>query len=78
MNEKIVIFILTSNNEKLLKISYNSVIIKKHNIDLDIIIVVNSLNKNYINNVLEEFENVEDVEIIETESSGQEWVIIRV
>ena len=72
MNEKIVIFILTSNNEKLLKISYNSVINQKnHNIDLDIIIVVNSLNKNYINNVLEEFENVEDVEIIETESNGK-------
>ena len=72
MNEKIVIFILTSNNEKLLKISYNSVINQKnHNIDLDIIIVVNSLNKNYINNVLEEFDNVEDVEIIETESNGK-------
>ena len=45
-------FILTSSNQKLLKVCYNTVLNQKnHNIDYDIIIVVNSLNSDYYNDV---------------------------
>jgi len=68
---KFVFFILTSSNHKLLKVCYNTVINQKnHNIDYDIIIVVNSLNSNYINDVSNEFQNI-DVEIIQTQSNGK-------
>ena len=68
---KFVFFILTSSNHKLLKVCYNTVINQKnHNIDYDIIIVVNSLNSNYINDVINEFQNI-DVEIIQTQSNGK-------
>ena len=66
-----VIIILTSVNEKLLKITYNSIIEQKnHNLNYNIIINVNSLNKDYYNDVLKEFENI-DVEIIKTISNGK-------
>ena len=69
--KNIVIFILTNNNEKLLKSVYNTVLKQKnHNLTYDIIIVVNSLNKNYYNDVKKEFEDI-DVEIIETISNGK-------
>ncbi len=69
--KNIVIFILTNNNEKLLKIVYNTVLKQKnHNFMYNIIIVVNSLNQNYYNDVIKEFENI-DVEIIQTESNGK-------
>ena len=69
--KNIVIFILTNNNEKLLKITYNTVLKQKnHNFTYNIIIVVNSLNNNYYNDVIEEFTNI-DVEIILTESNGK-------
>ena len=68
---KFVFFILTSSNHKLLKICYNTIINQKnHNIDYNIIIVVNSLNSNYFNDVSNEFKNI-DVEIIQTQSNGK-------
>lgn len=71
MNSKFVFFILTSSNHKLLKICYNTLINQKnHNIDYTIIIVVNSTNPNYYNQVLSEFENI-NVEIIQTKSNGK-------
>lgn len=71
MNKKFLITLLTSNNEKLLKLSYETVINQKnHDLDYDVIIVVNSLNSDYYNNVCEEFSDY-DVEIIETESNGK-------
>ena len=64
-------FILTSSNQKLLKVCYNTVLNQKnHNIDYDIIIVVNSLNSDYYNDVCVEFKDNE-VEIIQTESNGK-------
>lgn len=67
----IVLFILTSSNEKLLKITYNSALNQKnHNFNYNIIINVNSLNENYYNDVIKEFENI-DVEIIKTKSNGK-------
>ena len=69
--KKFVFFILTSSNQKLLKVCYNTVLNQKnHNIDYDIIIVVNSLNKNYYNDVKNEFLN-HNVEIVQTESNGK-------
>ena len=67
----ILITILTSFNEYILYETYNSIINQKnHNLTYDIIIVVNSLNNNYYNDVIEEFTNI-DVEIILTESNGK-------
>lgn len=69
--EKYVFFILTNNNQKLLKVCYNTVINQKnHNIDYDVIIVVNSLNSDYYNDVCDEFKN-DNVEIVKTESNGR-------
>ena len=69
--KNIVIFILTNNNEKLLKLVYNTVLKQKnHNFTYNIIIVVNSLNEDYYKDVLKEFENI-NVEIIKTESNGK-------
>ena len=71
MNKKFLITLLTSSNEKLLKLSYDSVVNQKnHNIDYTIIIVVNSLNSDYYQNVCNEFTNI-DVEIIQTKSNGK-------
>ena len=68
---KFVFFILSSSNEKLLKVTYNTVLNqKKHNIDYTIIIVINSLNESYYNDVLQEFKHI-NVEIIKTESNGK-------
>ena len=67
----ILITILTSFNEYILYETYNSVINQKnHNLKYNIIIVVNSLNKNYYQDVLKKFKNI-DVEIIETKSNGK-------
>ena len=68
--EKYVFFILTNNNQKLLKVCYNTVITKNHNIDYDVIIVVNSLNSDYYNDVCYRFKN-DNVEIVKTESNGR-------
>ena len=71
MESKFLLCILTSSNEKLLKVSYNSALNQvNHNLDYTIIIVVNSLNTSYYNSVCEEFKNI-DVEIIQTVSNGK-------
>ena len=57
MTYKFLITLLSSSNEKLLKLVYNTVLNQKnHNLDYTIIIVVNSLNKDYYNDVCKEFE----------------------
>ena len=68
---KYLITLLTSSNSKLLKLSYNT--IKKqinHNFNYTVVIVVNTLNTEYFEEVLNEFKDIE-VEIIETESNGK-------
>ena len=68
---KFLITLLTSSNEKLLKLSYNSIVNQKnHNINYTIIIIVNSLNKSYYNLVCKEFSDL-NIEIIETTSNGK-------
>ena len=71
MDKKFLITLLSSSNEKLLKLSYETIINQKnHNLDYDVIIVVNSLNSDYYSDVCNEFSDY-DVEIIETESNGK-------
>ena len=71
MNSKFLLCILTSSNEKLLKVSYNSALNQlNHNLDYTIVIVVNSLNELYYNDICNEFKNI-DVEIIQTQSNGK-------
>ena len=71
MDCKFLLCILTSSNEKLLKVSYNSALNQlNHNLDYTIVIVVNSLNESYYNDVCNEFKNI-DVEIIQTQSNGK-------
>ena len=71
MNSKFLLCILTSSNEKLLKVSYNSALNQiNHNLNYTILIVVNSLNPEYYTDVCKEFENI-DVEIIQTPSNGK-------
>ena len=71
MNYKFLITLLSSSNSKLLKLSYNTIINQnKHNIDYTIILIINSSDKNYYQEVCKEFKNI-SVEIIETESNGK-------
>tara|TARA_B100001250_G_scaffold383673_1_gene377817 strand:- start:1647 stop:2903 length:1257 start_codon:yes stop_codon:yes gene_type:complete len=71
MNYKFLITLLSSSNEKLLKLVYNTIINQyKHNLDYTIIIVVNSLDTQYYQEVCNEFKS-DDVEIVETESNGK-------
>ena len=71
LNKKFLITILSSSNAELLKLSYNSIISQiKHNLDYTIVLIVNSLNSNYINDVKTEFVDYE-IDIIETESNGK-------
>ena len=71
MISKFVLFILTSSNEKLLKVTYNSAINQKnHNLNYTVIIVVNTLDVTYYKKVKEEFKNI-NVEIIQTYSNGR-------
>ena len=52
MNKKFLLCILSSSNEKLLKLSYLSALNQTHhNIDYNIIIIVNSINPTYFNSV---------------------------
>lgn len=68
---KVLISILSSFNEYILYETYNSIKNQENTkINFDIKIVVNSLNKNYYNDVKRKFENI-NVEIIETESNGK-------
>jgi hypothetical protein len=71
MTVKFLITLLSSSNEKLLKLSYNTIINQyKHNLNYTIVIVVNTLDKSYFQKVQQEFENI-NIEIIETESNGK-------
>ena len=71
MNNKFLLCILTSSNEKLLKVVYNTAVNQNnHNLDYTILIIVNSLNQDYYNDVCKEFE-LYDVEIIQSQSNGK-------
>ena len=71
LNKKFLITILSSSNAELLKLSYSSIISQiNHNLDYTIVLIINSLNSNYINDVKTEFVN-HDINIIETESNGK-------
>ena len=71
MTNKFLITLLSSSNEKLLKLSYNSIVNqKKHNLNYTVIIVINTLNKTYFEDVKKEFHNI-DIEIIQTISNGK-------
>ena len=71
MNYKFLITLLSSSNSYLLKLSYNTIINQyKHNIDYTIILVINSLDTQYYQEVCNEFKDI-TVEIIETESNGK-------
>ena len=70
-NSKFLITLLSSSNAKLLKESYNTIINQKnHYFNYTIILVINSLDKNYFQEVSNEFKDI-DIEIIETESNGK-------
>jgi len=70
-NYKFLITILSSSNEKLLKLVYETIVNQNnHNLNYTIVIVVNSINPIYYSNVCKEFENI-NVEIIQTQSNGK-------
>lgn len=70
-NSKFLITLLTSSNSKLLKVVYNSILNQKnHYINYTIVIVVNSKNVSYYEEVCKEFTNI-DIEIIQTQSNGK-------
>ena len=70
-NSKFLITLLTSSNSKLLKLVYNSILNQKnHYINYTIVIVVNSKNVSYYEEVCKEFTNI-DIEIIQTQSNGK-------
>jgi glycosyltransferase involved in cell wall biosynthesis len=67
---KVMMIILTSSQAQYAYRAYESIKNqKKHSFNYDVFIDVNSLNKNYINEIREQFKN-ENVTIIETESNG--------
>ena len=62
---------LSSSNAKLLKLVYKTIINQKmHYFNHTIVIIVNSLNTEYYNEVCNEFKNI-NIEIIETLSNGK-------
>lgn len=71
IKSKFLITILSSSNSQLLKLSYDTIISQLNNpFDFQIVIIINSINSNYYNEVTKLFENI-DVEIIETKSNGK-------
>ena len=71
MNSKFLLCILTSSNEKLLKIAYDCAVNQSnHNLNYTIVIVVNSLDTTYYNTVCNAFKDI-NVEIVETLSNGK-------
>ena len=71
IKSKFLITILSSSNSQLLKLSYDTIISQLNNpFDFQIVIIINSINSNYYNEVIKLFENI-DVEIIETKSNGK-------
>jgi hypothetical protein len=69
---KFFVAILTSSDEELCKLTYDTIINQEpHNLDFDIFIIVNSKNKEYYSKIVEKFKNVDKpVNILETESNG--------
>ena len=66
-----LITILSSSNSHLLKLSYDTVINQLNNpFTFKIILIINSINKDYYKEVINLFENI-DVEIIQTKSNGK-------
>jgi len=69
--KKFLITLLTSSNTQLLKLVYNTIINQKnHYLNYTIIIVVNSLNISYYQEVVDMFKDI-NIEIIETKSNGK-------
>ena len=64
-----LIVLLTSSDCKRTRRAYESIKNSKKTINVDIEIIVNSLNKNHFHNIKNEFKN-EKINIIETESNG--------
>ena len=70
-SKKFLITLLSSSNAKLLKLVYKTIINQKmHYFNHTIVIIVNSLNTEYYNEVCNEFKNI-NIEIIETLSNGK-------
>jgi hypothetical protein len=68
---KFLITLLSSYNEFILYNSYKSIISQiNHNLDYNILIVVNSLDNSYYNDVCKKFKNI-IVEIVQTRSNGK-------
>ena len=68
---KFLITLLTSYNEYILLNTYNSIKNQvEHNIDYEIVIIVNTLNPTYYYEVCNKFKNI-NVEIVKTESNGK-------
>ena len=68
---RFLITLLSSYNEYILYLSYNSIINQiNHNLDYTILIVVNSLNQDYYKDVCKKFESY-NVQIIQTQSNGK-------
>ena len=71
IKSKFLITLLSSSNSELLKLSYNTIIKQLNNpFDYTIIIIINSINSNYYNEVTKLFENI-NIEIIQTKSNGK-------
>lgn len=71
INHNFLITLLSSSDEKLLKLSYESVLNQiNHNINYSIVLIINTLDTNYYNQVIQEFKNI-NVNIIQTESNGK-------
>jgi hypothetical protein len=69
--KKFLVTLLSSSNAKLLKLVYQTIINQKMTyLNFTIIIIVNSLDETYYNEVCNEFNDI-DIEIIETESNGR-------
>ena len=73
MDINLLVTILTSSNVFLAKRAYDSIDFQQDpplGMKVTIYIVVNSLNKKYIFDIVEEFKYIDNVHIIETESNG--------
>ena len=76
-NSTFLVTLLTSSNSKLLKLSYNTIIKQiNHNFNYTIILVVNSLDKNYYKKFYNKFKNI-NVELLKlNQMENQVKVII--
>lgn len=71
IHNKFLITLLSSSDTDLLKLSYNSVLNQNyHNINYTIVLIINTLDTNYYQEVIQEFKDI-NVDIIQTESNGK-------